>query len=514
MRPAPVPALVRGGLLAVAITLAAVPSPATWSICVVNTRTKEVAVASATCLSSFNLRPRQAVLRVGVGAAASQAIVDEAGINRFHIWNGMQNGVAPAQMIQELAVLDPGHEFRQIGIAVVYDLPASFTGANTEEANPQVFGVAGDLRYAIQGNILAGDAVVANAEAALIATPGDLSLKVMAAMEAARATGGDGRCSCPNQPPTSCGAPPPSFTYSAYTAYVSVARFGDPDGVCTLAAGCASGVYWCNLTAISGIGGVEPVLRLQQLYTLWRASMSARADQVLTRVVPFAQRLPADGQTTTEVEVEIRNIEDVRLEHVRTALRITSLTAGGANVAVAGEPHVVRPGVFRFPITAGTQPGVERWKLEALHEGVTVRLPDLAMPVEPAAELFAGFHTVSSSDDTVVPFTLDLGAANAGRSYHLLGTANGTTPGITFQGISLPLNSDVIFRASYQSANTGRFQDTLGVLDASGRAQARFGASAHLLDAFVGRRFDWCAVLTGGGAPTAHTNLAGFDLVP
>ena len=71
----------------------------------------------------------------------------------------------------------------------------------------------------IQGNILAGDAVVANAEAALIATPGDLSLKVMAAMEAARATGGDGRCSCNQPDPTACGAPPPSFTYSAFTAY-------------------------------------------------------------------------------------------------------------------------------------------------------------------------------------------------------------------------------------------------------------------------------------------------------
>ena len=225
---APLHRLLRVPALSLVAGLALAPaSSATWSIVVVNTRTKEVAVASATCLTNFNLRPRQAVVRVGVGAAASQAAIDENGVNRFYLWNGMQSGLVPEQMIADLATLDPGHEARQIGIAVLYDAPATFSGSQTLDANPMVAGVVGDLRYAIQGNILAGDAVVANAEAALIATPGDLSLKVMAAMEAARATGGDGRCSCNQPDPTACGAPPPSFTYSAFTAYITVARIGD-----------------------------------------------------------------------------------------------------------------------------------------------------------------------------------------------------------------------------------------------------------------------------------------------
>ena len=38
------------------------------------------------------------------------------------------------------------------------------------------------------------------------------------------------------------------------------ARIGDVDGVCNLAQGCANGQYFCNITAISGVGGVEPVL--------------------------------------------------------------------------------------------------------------------------------------------------------------------------------------------------------------------------------------------------------------
>ncbi|MBK7875848.1 MAG: DUF1028 domain-containing protein [Planctomycetes bacterium] len=515
----PLPTSLRRSLVRVLFAAAATASvasvaPATWSIVVVNTRTREVAVASATCLTNFNLRPRQAVVRVGVGAGASQATIDDNGVNRLYMWNQMPNGLAPAQMIQDLATLDPGHQNRQLGIAVLYDAPASFTGANTLDANPQVFGEAGELRYAIQGNILAGDAVVANAEAALIATPGDLSLKVMAAMEAARATGGDGRCSCNQPDPTACGAPPASFTYSAFTAYITVARLGDVDGTCTIAQGCANGQYFCNLTAISGVGGFEPVLRLQSLYTGWRAGLATRADQVETRVVPFARRLPADGVTSTTVEVEVRNIEGAVLEDVRTALRLTQVAGTAAN-AVAGEPVVVRPGVFRFPVTAGTQAGSARWRLEALHEGITVRLTELELAIEPAAELFAGFATVRASADTVVPFTLDLGAARAGASYLLLGTASGTVPGVALEGALVPLNSDFVFRSSYRFANTGRFQNTSATLDAFGRAEARFASTAHLLDLFVGRRFDWCAIVRDvpGAAPHV-TNVASFDLGP
>lgn len=510
---APLHRLLRVPALSLVAGLALAPaSSATWSIVVVNTRTKEVAVASATCLTNFNLRPRQAVVRVGVGAAASQAAIDENGVNRFYLWNGMQSGLVPEQMIADLATLDPGHEARQIGIAVLYDAPATFSGSQTLDANPMVAGVVGDLRYAIQGNILAGDAVVANAEAALIATPGDLSLKVMAAMEAARATGGDGRCSCNQPDPTACGAPPPSFTYSAFTAYITVARIGDVDGVCNLAQGCANGQYFCNITAISGVGGVEPVLRLESNYAGWRAGLATRADQIETTVTPFARRLPADGTTSTEVEVDVRNIEGVRLVDIRTALRITQ-TGGTAANAVVGEPYVVRPGVLRFPVTAGTQPGSARWKLEALHDGATVRLVDLELAIEPAAELFAGFSSVSAGADTVVPFTLDLGAARAGASYLLLASASGTTPGVVFEGAALPLNSDYVFRSSFRAANTGRFQDTSAFLDADGRAQARFSAPAHLLDPFVGGRIDWCALVRNPPGVVPHvTNVASFTV--
>ena len=49
---------------------------ATWSIPVVNTRTGEVAIASATCISSFPLARFTPVVRVGQGVGVLQAAGD------------------------------------------------------------------------------------------------------------------------------------------------------------------------------------------------------------------------------------------------------------------------------------------------------------------------------------------------------------------------------------------------------------------------------------------------------
>ena len=72
-------------------------------------------------------------------------------------------------------------------------------------------GVIGTIHYAIQGNVLTGDPVVSDAEAAIQDTVGDLAEKLMAGMEAAQADGGDGRCSCDPNDADRCGSPPPGF---------------------------------------------------------------------------------------------------------------------------------------------------------------------------------------------------------------------------------------------------------------------------------------------------------------
>ena len=91
-------------------------------------------------------------------------------------------------------------------------------------------GEQGSLVYAIQGNVLTGDPVVFEAERTLLSSTGDLGQRVMAAMETARAFGGDGRCSCSYGAPTNCGSPPPNFDKSAHVAFLIISRIGDEEG--------------------------------------------------------------------------------------------------------------------------------------------------------------------------------------------------------------------------------------------------------------------------------------------
>ena len=185
-------------------------------------------MASATCLTSFDLRAGTPVVLTGVGAAAAQSFAEQ-GFNRTLIRDNLLLGTAPSAIISALATFDAGHQSRQYGIASVTGGPATFTGTGAGAWAGGRTGTAGDLHYAVQGNVLTGAAVVDAAVDAILNTPGDVPAKLMAAMEAARAFGGDGRCSCPSTV-TGCGAPPVGgFDLSANIGYVIVARLGDSD---------------------------------------------------------------------------------------------------------------------------------------------------------------------------------------------------------------------------------------------------------------------------------------------
>lgn len=202
---------------------------ATWSILIADTRTGEVALASATCLTGFNLRHNTPVLITGVGGATAQSVVDQTGQNRGVIRDMLLQGAAPSDILAALAMSDPGHDNRQYGMLDVLGRTLTYSGPeNAAWAGGQT-GQVGDLVYAVQGNILTGAPVVQAAVDAVVTTPGDIPEKLMAAMEAAYLFGGDGRCSC-DAGPTDCGSPPDEFEKSAHIGYMLIARAGDTDG--------------------------------------------------------------------------------------------------------------------------------------------------------------------------------------------------------------------------------------------------------------------------------------------
>lgn len=492
--------------------LLAPAASATWSIVVVNTRTGEVCVASATCLDNLNLQGLTPVVRVGYGAACAQSSGDNGAVNRMRIWNDMIAGMTPAQILVDLAANDPQHQHRQYGIVDMLNEPITFSGNLDGQAYYGVARVQDEYRYAIQGNVLACIQVVTNAENAFLTTNGDIGQKVMAAMEAARLYGGDGRCSCNDGNPTYCGCPPPHFVYSAYTGFFIQSRINDVDGTCGPGGGCATGQYFCDLLSISTLGGPEPVLDLENQYAAFRAARAGIPDQVHSRVTPSAGRMPADGTSQVAVTIELRDIDGNLVTANPATFSIADVTVGGP-VATAGPVQLVSPGIYTFPLTATTQTGEGRWQITAQQASGNVLLwPELVVDVAPPGELFCGFSQVSASSDASVPLILDLGTAHTGAAYLILASASGTSPGTPFAGVQLPLNLDRLLRLSYSSAGTGHFPGTIGNLDANGRATGRFVARGTWLFPLVGRHFDWSALVYG--TPNHATPTDGFDIVP
>ncbi len=201
---------------------------ATWSILAVDISTGRLVIASATCVPQARFREIpaaglmnvQAVVVPGRGVAAAQAAADRTLTNQSVIATELGAGTDP-RLILDLLRQDPSIGQRQFGILDLTGRAVGFTGADNGAAALARQGrVAGtDVYYAVQGNILASDAVVLTAVRALESTDGDLLDRVMAAMEAADEAGGDRRCSCETAPrPTA-----PCDGKNAHVAYLLAA---------------------------------------------------------------------------------------------------------------------------------------------------------------------------------------------------------------------------------------------------------------------------------------------------
>src|ERR1051325_1321561 len=206
---------------------------ATWSVIAVDMATGRVVIASATCVNNDDmfLMGVQAVVVPGKGVAACQASVDGTHANQMLVFSELQKGTDPAKII-ELLSQDPAFQSRQFGILDVSGRSAGHSGLTNGYVSQDIQGrVPGtQIYYSIQGNILRPGEVVPNAVKAFLAATGTITDRVMAAMEAADASGGDSRCSCP--PPPADGSTPaiPCDGKTAHVAYILMADTNDTNG--------------------------------------------------------------------------------------------------------------------------------------------------------------------------------------------------------------------------------------------------------------------------------------------
>jgi len=129
-----------------------------------------------------------------VGAVATQAIVDVSyGPKGLAL---LRAGRSPEQVVEELWRKDPdprpdtwSKQGRQFAVMDARGNYAAFTGPKA----PPWAGHHGGKYCTAQGNILAGEAVVREMVRAFETTTGHLSLRLMAALEAGQAAGGDTR---------------------------------------------------------------------------------------------------------------------------------------------------------------------------------------------------------------------------------------------------------------------------------------------------------------------------------
>ena len=350
----------RRSLLALAFLLLAQPTWGTWSVVAVDTETQEVAVAGATCLTGLDLKAILPAIVVGLGGGAAQSAQDTSGSRRLAMVNGLLSGQTSDQIMATLIAMS-GSASHQNGVADTGGDEATFTGSSTFAHASGVVGSLGTMHYAIQGNILTGSPVILQAEQALRTTLGDLPAKVMAAMEAARAMGGDGRCSCPGSV-TGCGSPPPSFTKSAHIGFLILARYGDTDGACN-STGCARGSYFLDLNVPNqSSGSVDPVIQLQNQFNTWRAGLAGRPDAVQSTVT-FTPS--GSNQLLT---LTLKDWQGVNLGFNVNGVTVTH-APGSAGISAIGPVTNPSAGVYQVLLTPQGGSGIDRFRV-AIDDGI------------------------------------------------------------------------------------------------------------------------------------------------
>ena len=165
--------------------LAAPPGPATFSIVAADPDAGEVGVAVASRF--FAVGSVVPYAKAGVGAVATQANANTTfGPRGLDL---MERGLGAEEVVRVLLRAD-GDDARQLGVVTAAGDSATSTGP---KCNAWAGGRHGP-GYAVQGNILAGEPVVAAMEKAFVDSKGKrLAERLFAAIVAGDAAGGDSR---------------------------------------------------------------------------------------------------------------------------------------------------------------------------------------------------------------------------------------------------------------------------------------------------------------------------------
>jgi uncharacterized Ntn-hydrolase superfamily protein len=125
--------------------------------------------------------------KAGVGAIATQSWANTSyGPKGLEL---LSLGLSAPEVVEILIAEDEGRDLRQVGIVDAQGRAAAYTGKGCFEWAGHIIGPG----YACQGNILAGPKVVEAMAEAFERSDGELAHRLVAALEAGQAAGGDRR---------------------------------------------------------------------------------------------------------------------------------------------------------------------------------------------------------------------------------------------------------------------------------------------------------------------------------
>ena len=158
---------------------------ATFSIVAYDADSQEwgIAVASRVLAAGYVVPWAKA----GVGAIATQAYADLSyGVKGLPL---LEEGLPAEEVLARLLDADEGSELRQVAIIDGEGNVATFTGSGA----PDWSGHRSGADYSVQGNILVGEEVLIEMERAYVDAEGPLAKRLIAALSAGDAAGGDKR---------------------------------------------------------------------------------------------------------------------------------------------------------------------------------------------------------------------------------------------------------------------------------------------------------------------------------
>ena len=158
---------------------------ATFSIVARDPATDELGIAVQS--RAFRAGAIVSYAKAGVGAIATQAAANQTyGPRGLEL---LELGLSPDEVVAHLTGADPGRDRRQLAVIDARGRVRAYTGSGTSAWAGHIEGE----NFSAQGNILAGEAVVQAMAEAFESATGPLALRLMDALDAGEAAGGDAR---------------------------------------------------------------------------------------------------------------------------------------------------------------------------------------------------------------------------------------------------------------------------------------------------------------------------------